>query len=494
MYLAQITAGSNKEFVESSGKPQLKFLNFLGEKCTLVMSAESNLTAENAVDFELIKHESPAKTSAGPLDLALAKSKLQSSQRPQIDSVYNETYKFTFQMEGFEKCKLSMKNDGCYLFQLRDLPIESEEGRDHAKFESIKYNVMFKVKTLYGRTKVIFSSPLQIENNCDVKLLLLVELTENVKREKLPILYETEMQDPTSKSMRAFAVLFKILPSKLFHVPLYVAYNCKLYAKPENGLYFPAQIFDIRGYNLRLGDTNEANCKRIENVSPSKDELKEDEFVMLNKNEFQLIRQLTLNVKSHKNVMPSMHANYKVSLYPSLKISNCLPISIRLDIDDDKPFSTSLEAGENLNVHLCRSKLKYCKVHILNYLSTSWVGEVNWNKFLEEGVETDRIEMSIAPTTEMQVSGKHLSVYVSFVKPNEFTFYCPYWLVNKSGQQVKIRSCDNLRTFEIPDEQILMFDFKKVNKNNKVTMNVRGGKWSKPFSLEAAGTTGKCLF
>lgn len=54
MYLAQITAGSSdKEFLESKVKPPLKFLNFVGEKCDLIISNECFLEPENAVGFNL---------------------------------------------------------------------------------------------------------------------------------------------------------------------------------------------------------------------------------------------------------------------------------------------------------------------------------------------------------------------------------------------------------------------------------------------------------
>ena len=164
-----------------------------------------------------------------------------------------------------------------------------------------------------------------------------------------------------------------------------------------------------------------------------------------------------------------MHANYTVALFPSMKMSNCLPITIRIDVDDEKtPFSILLKEGESLNVHLCRSKLKLCKIHIINYLGASWVGAIEWDKIVDQKLETDKIEMTIAPTNEMAVFGKHLSVYLSYKQPNEFTFYSPYWLVNKSGQPIKIRSNLTHRTFDIPDDTILLFDYKKVNKNNKV--------------------------
>lgn len=117
-----------------------------------------------------------------------------------------------------------------------------------------------------------------------------------------------------------------------------------------------------------------------------------------------------------------------------------MPLAIRFDVHDQgQRFSTQLEPGENLNIHLSCATLRQCKVHVINYLNTSWVGEIDWLEFTEFKQEILKLDMRIAPTTEMQVSGKHLRIYVSYKKPNEFMIYSPYWLVNKSGQPIKIK-------------------------------------------------------
>lgn len=129
---------------------------------------------------------------------------------------------------------------------------------------------------------MIFSSPLQIENKCKIKLLILVELTEelneikskfNFQREiemqESPISCRTDELEPSAgnsiagRVTRRFAVLFELLPSKIFYVPLHFAYNCRLYIAPQNLKYFPSLVFDIRGYNLRKDDVREVNCKRL---------------------------------------------------------------------------------------------------------------------------------------------------------------------------------------------------------------------------------------
>jgi hypothetical protein len=47
-----------------------------------------------------------------------------------------------------------------------------------------------------------------------------------------------------------------------------------------------------------------------------------------------------------------------------------------------------------------------------------------------------------------------------------------------------------MRSFDIPDDTILLFDYRQVVKNNKVRMSVNNGRWSDPFSLDVVGTTG----
>ena len=188
--------------------------------------------------------------------------------------------------------------------------------------------------------------------------------------------------------------------------------------------------------------------------------------------------------------MPSMHANYKVLLFSPLKLINTLPFEFRIDIDNEATYSTQIQSGESLYIHLKLSKLSSFQIHVNEYLGTSWVGKINWPKYIDSKVENQKLEMILAPTNELYVSGKHLSIYIHFIRPNEFTFYSPYWLVNKSGMPINIRSSHSPKIFNIPEDEILLFDFKDPLKKNKVEMSIKDGQWSTPFSIDAAGTTG----
>ncbi|CAF0714006.1 unnamed protein product [Brachionus calyciflorus] len=476
IYLASITSGSDKEFMESKEKPPLKFLNFLGENCELTLSPKNYLKPENAIGFK-IKFSSTKSLNEGQEEEE-GHDEIQrivnNSQRSQIDTTYNDNYKFIFSLAHFERCKLGMKNDGSYIFSLRSSSNNQDLNEDNLLLKSnIKYNVMYKVRTLYGRRKIIFSSPLQIENYTQINLYIWVEMT--------PILGQNEHKfkflSKVETDGKIYAAIFRLIPDKIFYVPLYFAYNCKLYVSPDNGLFAPSQIFDLRGYNLRVEDYSDVTCKRLHQAE----------------HDFNLFRKLSLNVRSHRNVMPAMHANYKVCLYTPIKLINSLPFQIRIDIDRDGEvlFNPTLEPGDSLNLNLRPESLSSCKIHLINYLNVSWLGLVNLNKLIETKDEVLKIEMNVAPTNEMEVRSKHPSVSVSYKQPNEFMFYCPYWLINKSGQPITIKTVESKpRYFDIPDDSILLFDYRYIDKDNKVRLTTKNGGFSDSFSLETVGTTG----
>lgn len=204
-----------------------------------------------------------------------------------------------------------MKNDGSYLINLRESQSESEK---RLPGETIKYNLLFKVRTLYGRTKIILSSPLLIENNTKVKLYILVELNDRVAalkeslKQNLHLYEEVKFEDN-----REFSIIFELLPGKIYYVPLTVAYNFKLYTTPNSQKYQPSLIFDIRGYNLRIDECTEVNCKRTTGVERGVAVVGSgEEAETVFDNDFYLTKQLCLNVRSKTNVIPAMHANYRV--------------------------------------------------------------------------------------------------------------------------------------------------------------------------------------
>ena len=420
MYLASITNGSEREFMEGDVKAPLKFLNFLGEECQLILNKNQLINDQDAVGFKL-KYESNSSiesTMNNEQNKQIEKIML-SSQRSQIDMIYNENYKFVFGFPNYEKCRFSIKNDGSFLFPLR-VEKNSQNHDSPLDLENIKYNVMYKVRTLYGRQKIIFSSPLQIENYTQINLFVWVELTDILLQYKSKFSFIDQMKF----GPKTFAALFLLVPNKVYYVPLYVAYNCKIFVSPDNKLFAPSQVFDLRGYNLRVEDYSQIACQSFNNQQ-----------------DFNLLRKLSLNVKSHRNVMPAMHANYRVMLYTSIRLVNSLPFMIRVDVDQDKKvlFNPIMEPGDILNLNLDPKNVSSIRIHLLNYLNRSWYGKMDIAQLIQSKDQVYKIKMNLSPTTEMLVTDKHLNLCVTYNHPNEFIIYSPYWLINKSGLPIKIR-------------------------------------------------------
>jgi len=181
MYLAQITAGSDeKEILENKAKRPFKFLNFLGESATLVVLPVSILRPEYVIGFnfevnadssncrrqfeqdaESLYHSTESMSQTSHINLQDAQLNMLDTVRSQVDTIYDEKYKFSIHIKGFEEVKLSLKTDGAYLIQLRERPDKGgdrqiDKTRSRKPIDMIKYNIMFRIRTNYGRAKVIF--------------------------------------------------------------------------------------------------------------------------------------------------------------------------------------------------------------------------------------------------------------------------------------------------------------------------------------------------
>ncbi len=166
MYLAQITASSSEtEILENKSKKPFKLLNFLGESATLVVLPVSILRPEYVIGFDFkVKTEDQLDQQDVESLYHSTESINQISQvntvKLQVDANSDEKYKFYIHIDGFEKVKLSLKTDGAYLIQLRETINTDTERRIEAyhkkTLDMIKYNIMFRIRTNYGRAKVIF--------------------------------------------------------------------------------------------------------------------------------------------------------------------------------------------------------------------------------------------------------------------------------------------------------------------------------------------------
>ena len=249
--------------------------------------------------------------------------------------------------------------------------------------------------------------------------------------------YPDEENFSESHSRSSFAVVYTLLPGKVYYLPLNYAYHCQIYATPNPDSYAPSRIFDMRGYNFKIDHFEDIVCQRLDRTGPNTSINTSDTACEM-KN-FELLRKLTVNVRKHNTMVPNMNTNFNVILYAPFTLVNNLPFILRFDIDDKSSNSKEIKPGQSLNIYLPKNDLKTCKLQA-QYLETTWVGDFVFKSVRNPDVYPTMIKMDISQNNNnMYVSNKHLNIHFSFEEPNELSFYCPYWIINKTGKSLQMR-------------------------------------------------------
>ncbi|XP_067143145.1 intermembrane lipid transfer protein Vps13 isoform X2 [Centruroides vittatus] len=285
-------------------------------------------------------------------------------------------------------------------------------------------------------------------------------------------------------------------PQKVLHLPLHSVYTPtrELFFKPaEQDFSVSTQPFmwkeipeDIEGTALLLcSDKNEGGQPFFIEVSRK-----------INRIFFE---------DSHKKTMVSV--SYSISLHPTALLKNLLPYSISYCLQDVKDFRT-LEPGESTELWTAEIGKAVIEIKISNYLDHEWI--------CSKKLETSSNELSVW-TFEASVNTDKklvLDLGMRIVKNKgslEFSLYCPFWMVNKTGLNLKYRKSKKLeksdssgspKTDETnilqhsPEMDFpLLFSFKAKNffAKKKASLKANESEWSDKFSLDVIGSQGTVL-
>jgi hypothetical protein len=194
-----------------------------------------------------------------------------------------------------------------------------------------------------GRQKIIFSSPLQIENESKINLNVLIKLNSEMEShmDEWCIAGAQIISIEKDDKLTRYACVFCLKPDEVYYVPLIYAYKCRIYVTPDVDKYLPTIVFDLRGYNMKINGLERIFCKSRATHSvtglSSTTSIIDEQGVEQN---FEILKQLSLNVTKHRNMMlPTLHANYRIVLHAPIIILNSLPFQIRIDVAKGKqPF------------------------------------------------------------------------------------------------------------------------------------------------------------
>lgn len=118
----------------------------------------------------------------------------------------------------------------------------------------------------------------------------------------------------------------------------------------------------------------------------------------------------------------------------------------------------------------------------MKYNGMMWSGTFHYTPQFEE-------KIVILSTDEKD--GKQVLVNVKVERENscKIFFYSSYWIVNKTGLPLHIKTSVSNLIYESAEEDVILFSFKR---HGKQTLNAKvyDSDWSHEFSLDCAGTPG----
>lgn len=193
---------------------------------------------------------------------------------------------------------------------------------------------------------------------------------------------------------------------------------------------------------------------------------------------------------SHKKTMVSV--SYSINLHPTALLKNFLPFPINYCLENVNKITT-LNPGENTELWTAEIGKTEIEIKIPNYLGYEWI--------CSKKLETPLNELSVwtfeaAPSIDKKLT-LDLGMRIVKVKGSlEFSLYCPFWMVNKTGLILKYRTDETNILQHLPEMDFpILFSFKAKNffAKKKASLKVNDSEWSDKFSLDVIGSHGTVL-
>ncbi|XP_011135861.2 vacuolar protein sorting-associated protein 13C-like isoform X2 [Harpegnathos saltator] len=337
-----------------------------------------------------------------------------------------------------------------------------KETRNLVSLRPVKHEVRYylvieaSINSYLHRT-ICVRSPLQFRNETSYALGLYYK---KAVVDKLGLIPAGETTNPFDDNVR----MAIIEPDSTYNIPLYIAYHCSIYVLPaylekyqvsDDGIYWK----DLRGTTNAFKDV----------CCETKDDINSNVFC---------VRAICTEVPLTTRPSGCQVPNYLINIIPPVIFNNQLPFVIDVSIPSIN-YEVKIEPGEKINMHSlnCNSNVQFVfKIH--NYLGTSWIGTVKLNMNLER-------KFVLMSTDNESDLTKPFLLCIELCKMLSWNIIVQsqYWIINKSGLPLFIQECHTHTTYEMPEEELMVFS-QKNNKKNTVRLRAHQSEWSMPFGLD----------
>ncbi|XP_025991463.1 vacuolar protein sorting-associated protein 13A isoform X2 [Solenopsis invicta] len=337
-----------------------------------------------------------------------------------------------------------------------------KETRNLVSLRPVRHEVRYyliieaSINTYLHRT-ICVRSPLQFRNETSYALGLYYK---KAVMDKLGLTVTGETTNPFDHNVR----MVIIEPDATYNIPLYIAYHCPIHVLPAYLEKY--QVSEEGIYWKDLRDTANA----FKDVCC---EAKGDN----NSNVF-CVRAICTEVPLTTRPSGCQVPNYLINIVPPIIFNNQLPFVIDVSIPGIN-YEVKIEPGEKINMHSLNqsSNVQFVfKIH--NYLGTTWMGAVKLNMNLER-----KFVLMSADNESDLTKPFLLCLELCKILSWNIIIQSQYWIINKSGLPLFIQDCHSHTTYEMPEEELMVFS-QKNNKKSMVRLRAHQSEWSLPFGLD----------
>lgn len=180
---------------------------------------------------------------------------------------------------------------------------------------------------------------------------------------------------------------------------------------------------------------------------------------------------------SHAHSIP----NYIIHILPPLIFINFLPYALDVENTSLKQ-QIKVDPGEKHSVYSLNLTKELKLLIKMKYDGMMWSGTFHYTPQFEEKIVTLSTE---------EKGSQQILINVKAERENscKIFFYSTYWIVNKTGLPLHIKTSTSNFIYETTEEGVTLFSFKR---HGKQTLNAKvyDSDWSNEFSLDCAETPG----
>ncbi|XP_062515201.1 intermembrane lipid transfer protein VPS13C-like isoform X4 [Corticium candelabrum] len=314
-------------------------------------------------------------------------------------------------------------------------------------------SLVCEIEALEGHKIIRFRSPLQVKN-------------------KLAVAAEIQMVHVGADKKQSVSVA-ELVPEETFYPNLLGTGSCAFMLKPPGPSHNVSQTFTWKDKKKNL------TCKAADN----------SKFGV----------RLVVTKDRYESVVPEGMSlddvpRHTLHLCPPVVVHNLLPVPITFSLENSTALG-GLEGGQKTTIF----DIDLNEKPLLHIMATDcgghdWIGEVK--------VDLDSSGLSFFAVKTKAMEGQFVSLQLGVQTVADMSvhlyLFCPYWMVNKTflPLQYKPNEVKHIIEHEPSCSGAVMLAFDKTSGSKKTAqLRISNSKWSKPFSLDIAGSGGvvKCM-